>query len=103
MKQLRVEYKQTATFVSEVVELDHPKARPLLEVLFSKMLSGKEKGVKGDDIVEKISGIFGANKLGFAFTTNTRGEITGVRSQYIPDYRAEGLTEEEGEIYLMTQ
>ena len=73
--------KQMDVFVSKVVDANHPNARPMVEVGFKKPASKKD--------VKAVVEAFRSNGIdGFTMAKDGRGNVIGIRSQYIPEISA---------------
>ena len=73
--------KQMDVFVSKVVDANHPNARPMVEVGFKKPASKKD--------VKAVVEAFRSNGIdGFTMAKDSRGNVIGIRSQYIPEISA---------------
>jgi hypothetical protein len=72
---------QIDVLTSLVVDADHPNARPMVEVGFKS----PAKPAEIDAVVEA----FKANGIdGFTIAKNERGDVLGLRSQYVPEISA---------------
>ena len=72
---------QIDVLTSLVVDVDHPNARPMVEVGFKS----PAKPAEIDAVVEA----FKANGIdGFTIAKNERGDVLGLRSQYVPEISA---------------
>ena len=72
---------QIDVLTSLVVDIDHPNARPMVEVGFKS----PAKPAEIDAVVEA----FKANGIdGFTIAKNERGDVLGLRSQYVPEISA---------------
>lgn len=72
---------QSDVFVSQIVPPTHPNARPIMEV-------GFKKGASWDDISEAVA-VFQDNGIdGFTLARDDRGNVIGIRAQYIPEFSA---------------
>jgi len=73
--------KQMDVFVSKVVDENHPNARPMVEIGFKKPASKKD--------VKAVVEAFRSNGIdGFTMAKDGRGNVIGIRSQYIPEISA---------------
>lgn len=73
--------KQMDVFVSKVVDAEHPNARPMVEIGFKKPASKKD--------VKAVVEAFRSNGIdGFTMAKDGRGNVIGIRSQYIPEISA---------------
>jgi hypothetical protein len=79
---------QKDVIISLVVDVDHPNARPMVEVGF------KSAATKAQ--VDAVIDMFRQNDIdGFTVARNERGDALGIRSQYVPEISArpwEGAT-----------
>jgi hypothetical protein len=79
---------QKDVIISLVVDIDHPNARPMVEVGF------KSAATKAQ--VDAVIDMFRRNDIdGFTVARNERGDALGIRSQYVPEISArpwEGAT-----------
>jgi hypothetical protein len=72
---------QIDVLTSLVVDIDHPNARPMVEIGFKS----PAKPAEIDAVVEA----FKANGIdGFTIAKNERGDVLGLRSQYVPEISA---------------
>ena len=75
------EHDQSDAFISKVVDVDHPNARPMVEIGF------KTPGAPDD--IQKIISAFQANGIdGFTVSKDSHGRVLGIRAQYIPEISA---------------
>jgi hypothetical protein len=73
--------KQNDVFISAVVEETHPNARPMVEVGFKTAASRAE--------IDAVTAVFrGAGIDGFTVARNERGDVLGIRAQYVPEISA---------------
>jgi len=72
---------QSDVFVSQIVPIDHPNARPIMEV-------GFKKGASWDDISEAVAAFQENGIDGFTMARDDRGNVIGLRAQYIPEFSA---------------
>lgn len=73
--------KQNDVFVSKVVDENHPNARPMVEIGFKKAASPED--------VQAVVQAFRSNGVdGFTIAKDARGNVIGIRSQYIPEISA---------------
>ena len=73
--------KQNDVFISAVVEEAHPNARPMVEVGFKSAASRAE--------IDAVTAVFrGAGIDGFTVARNERGDVLGIRAQYVPEISA---------------
>lgn len=73
--------KQNDVFVSKVVDANHPNARPMVEVGFKKAASPED--------IQAVVQAFRSNGVdGFTIAKDARGNVIGIRSQYIPEISA---------------
>lgn len=73
--------KQNDVFVSKIVDSKHPNARPIVEVGFKKSASPED--------VQKVTQVFQSNGIdGFTLAKDQRGNVIGIRAQYIPEISA---------------
>ena len=72
---------QSDVFVSQIVPSDHPNARPIMEV-------GFKKGASWDDISEAVAAFQENGIDGFTMARDDRGNVIGLRAQYIPEFSA---------------
>ncbi len=70
--------RQMDVFVSQVVEEDHPNARPMLEIGFKEPASA-------EDIANVTKFLRDNGVDGFTIAKDDRGGIIGIRTQYIPE------------------
>ena len=75
------DHKQSDAFISKVVDLNHPNARPMVEIGF------KQPGTK-DEVQQIISRFQAAGIDGFTVSKDTHGRVLGIRAQYIPEISA---------------
>jgi len=75
------EHNQSDAFISKVVDVNHPNARPMVEIGF------KTPGSPED--IQKIISAFQSEGIdGFTVSKDSHGRILGIRSQYIPEISA---------------
>jgi hypothetical protein len=82
------QHHQNDAFISKVVDVDHPNARPMVEIGF--------KTPGSPDEIQKIISSFQQNGIdGFTVSKDSHGRVLGIRSQYIPEISAryDGLHE----------
>jgi hypothetical protein len=72
---------QKDVFISQIVPIDHPNARPIMEV-------GFKKGASWDDIAEVVTAFQENGIDGFTIATDNRGNVIGIRAQYLPEFSA---------------
>jgi hypothetical protein len=73
--------KQNDVFISAVVEETHPNARPMVEVGFKSAASRAE--------IDAVTAVFRAAGIdGFTVARNERGDVLGIRAQYVPEISA---------------
>jgi len=73
--------KQNDVFVSKLVDANHPNARPMVEIGFKKAASQED--------VQAVVQAFRSNGIdGFTIAKDSRGNVIGIRSQYIPEISA---------------
>ena len=72
---------QSDVFVSQIVPPTHPNARPIMEV-------GFKKGASWDDISEAVAAFQDNGIDGFTLARDDRGNVIGIRAQYIPEFSA---------------
>lgn len=73
--------KQNDVFISAVVEEAHPNARPMVEVGFKSAASRAE--------IDAVTAVFrDAGIDGFTVARNERGDVLGIRAQYVPEISA---------------
>jgi len=73
--------KQNDVFVSKIVDSSHANARPIVEVGFKKAASPED--------VQSVTQIFKSNGIdGFTLAKDQRGNVIGIRAQYIPEISA---------------
>jgi hypothetical protein len=74
-------HRQMDTFVSQVVDDTHPNARPMVEIGF------KSPASKAD--IDAVTNAFKNLGIdGFTVAKDQRGNVIGIRSQYIPEISA---------------
>jgi hypothetical protein len=74
-------YRQNDVFVSQVVDDTHPNARPMVEVGFKSPASAAE--------IDQVIQTFQAQGIdGFTVAKDQRGNVIGIRAQYIPEISA---------------
>jgi hypothetical protein len=74
-------HRQMDTFVSQVVDDTHPNARPMVEIGF------KSPASKAD--IDAVTGVFKNLGIdGFTVAKDQRGNVIGIRAQYIPEISA---------------
>jgi hypothetical protein len=69
---------QNDVFVSQVVDAEHPNARPMAEV-------GFKSPAKPEEIQAVIKSFRDAGIDGFTLAKDSRGNVIGIRAQYIPE------------------
>lgn len=73
--------KQNDVFISAVVDETHPNARPMVEVGFKSAANRAE--------IDAVTAVFrGAGIDGFTVARNERGDVLGIRAQYVPEISA---------------
>ena len=72
---------QKDVFISQIVPIDHPNARPIMEV-------GFKKGAAWDDIAEVVTAFQKNGIDGFTIATDNQGNVIGIRAQYLPEFSA---------------
>jgi hypothetical protein len=73
--------RQNDVFISAVVDETHPNARPMVEVGFKSAASRAE--------VEAVTAVFRSAGIdGFTVARNERGDVLGIRAQYVPEISA---------------
>lgn len=73
--------RQKDVFISAVVNEAHPNARPMVEVGFKNAASKAE--------IDAVTAVFrGAGIDGFTVARNERGDVLGIRAQYVPEISA---------------
>lgn len=75
------ESNQMDTFLSKVVDVDHPNARPMVEIGF--------KNPATPDQLKAVTDAFTSRGIdGFTVAKDERGNILGIRAQFVPEISA---------------
>jgi len=77
---------QKDIFVSEVVEENHPNARPMVEIGFRSPLDPKRRAKDQAAIDAVIKAFTDQGIDGFTVAANAIGEVQGIRTQYVPEF-----------------
>lgn len=86
---IKTKYNQDSAFVSRIVDKDHPNARPLFEVNL--------KNFSEQEATEISNMLVKAGVDGFTFTRNEKGDVIGLRTQFVPEFAGTGDNLEQAE------
>ena len=78
LKNIGKEQNQYDTFISQVVDKQHPNARPMVEV-------GFKNAAKPEEVDAVVKAFRDAGIDGFTLAKDTKGNVIGIRAQYIPE------------------
>jgi len=78
LKSIGKEQNQYDTFISQLVDKEHPNARPMVEV-------GFKNAAKKQEVDAVVKAFRDAGIDGFTLAKDSKGNVIGIRAQYIPE------------------
>ena len=78
LKVIGKEQNQYDTFISQLVDKEHPNARPMVEI-------GFKNAAKPEEVDAVVEAFRGAGIDGFTLAKDSKGNVIGIRAQYIPE------------------
>jgi hypothetical protein len=78
LKAIGKEQNQYDTFISQLVDKEHPNARPMVEV-------GFKNAAKPEEVDAVVKAFRDAGIDGFTLAKDSKGNVIGIRAQYIPE------------------
>jgi hypothetical protein len=92
LKAIGKEQNQYDTFISQLVDKEHPNARPMVEV-------GFKNAAKPEEVDAVVKAFRDAGIDGFTLAKDSKGNVIGIRAQYIPEISSRW--DEEGRTDLL--
>ena len=78
LKVIGKEQNQYDTFISQLVDKEHPNARPMVEI-------GFKNAAKKQEVDAVVKAFRDAGIDGFTLAKDSKGNVIGIRAQYIPE------------------
>jgi len=92
LKAIGKEQNQYDTFISQLVDKEHPNARPMVEV-------GFKNAAKPEEVDAVVKAFRDAGIDGFTLAKDSKGNVIGIRAQYIPEISSRW--DEDGRVDLL--
>jgi hypothetical protein len=92
LKAIGKEQNQYDTFISQLVDKEHPNARPMVEI-------GFKNAAKPEEVDAVVKAFRDAGIDGFTLAKDSKGNVIGIRAQYIPEISSRW--DEEGRTDLL--